>query len=228
MGTVFQIISIVLIIGAVFLFRTKISDKTMITKGQKALAVFQIVLCGCYFALCLSDVLDIKANFSAVRLFLNLFYALAYLSMTAFALSDLEQKREKHIRIIICSCAALIAVQCFIFPYEAKNEFMRVCQVIEGIAVYTMLIILAARIGDEKYGQTALFVIVLLELAIAVLNTVHPMASVAGDIQPIDIPMNYASLYMRPVIFSSLALIYRTGTHAVTGFQRPSLIAERK
>ena len=209
MGTVFQIISVVLIIGAVFLFRTKISDKTMITKGQKALAVFQIVLCGCYFALCLSDVLDIKANFSAVRLFLNLFYALVYLSMTAFALSDLKQKKEKHIRIIICSCTALIAVQCFIFPYEAKNEFMRVCQVIEGIAVYTMLIILAARIGDEKYGQTALFVIVLLELAIAVLNTVHPMTSITEDIQSIDIPMNYAALYMRPVIFSSLALIYR-------------------
>ena len=209
MGTVFQIISIVLIIGTVFLFRTKISDKTMITKGQKALAVFQIVLCGGFFALCLSDVLDIKANFSAVRLFLNLFYALAYLSMTAFALSDLEQKKEKHIRIIICSCAALIAVQCFIFPYEAKNEFMRVCQAIEGIAVYTMLIILAVRIGDEKYGKRALFVIVLLELAAAVLNTVLPMASITEDIQRIDIPMNYASLYMRPVIFSSLALIYR-------------------
>ena len=209
MGTVFQIISIVLIIGAVFLFRTKISDKTMITKGQKALAVFQIVLCGCYFALCLSDVLDIKANFSAVRLFLNLFYALVYLSMTAFALSDLKQKKEKHIRIIICSCAALIAVQCFIFPYEAKNEFMRVCQAIEGIAVYTMLIVLAVRIGDEKYGQTALFVIVLLELAVAVLNTVLPMVSITEDVQRIDIPMNYASLYMRPVIFSSLALIYR-------------------
>ena len=222
MGTVFQIISIVLIIGAVFLFRTKISDKTMITKGQKALAVFQIVLCGGFFALCLSDVLDIKANFSAVRLFLNLFYALAYLSMTAFALSDLEQKKEKHIRIIICSCAALIAVQCFIFPYEAKNEFMRVCQVIEGIAVYTMLIILAARIGDEKYGKTALFVIVLLELAIAVLNTVHPMASVTEDIQPIDIPMNYAALYMRPVIFSSLALIYRIWLDLKKNKNRPN------
>ena len=209
MGTVFQIISIVLIIGAVFLFRTKISDKTMITKGQKALAVFQIVLCGGFFALCLSDVLDIKANFSAVRLFLNLFYALAYLSMTAFALSDLEQKKEKHIRIIICSCAALIAAQCFIFPYDAKNEFMRVCQAIEGIAVYTMLIVLAVRIGDEKYGKSALFVIILLELAAAVLNTVLPMVSITEDVQRIDIPMNYASLYMRPVIFSSLALIYR-------------------
>ena len=209
MGTVFQIISVILIIGAVFMFWAKISNETMITKGQRALAVFQIVLCGGFFDLCLSDVLDIKVNFSSVRLFLNLFYALAYLSLTAFVLSNLDQKKEKHIRIIICCCAALIAVQCFIFPYDAQSEFMRICQAIEGIAVYTLLIILVARIDDEKYGQTSLFVIVLLELTIAVLNTALPMASITEDIQSIDIPMNYASLYMRPVIFSSTALVYR-------------------
>ena len=60
-----------------------------------------------------------------------------------------------------------------------------------------------------KYGQSALFVIVLLELAVALLNTKLPMASITEDIEIIDIPMNYMSLYMRPVIFSSLALIYR-------------------
>ena len=95
MGTVFQIISVISIIGAVFLFWAKISNETMITKGQRALAVFQIVLCGGFFALCLSDVLDIKVNFSSVRLFLNLFYALAYLSLTAFVLSNLDQKKRK-------------------------------------------------------------------------------------------------------------------------------------
>ena len=36
MGTVFQIISVILIIGAVFLFWAKISNETMITKGQRA------------------------------------------------------------------------------------------------------------------------------------------------------------------------------------------------
>ena len=35
-----------------------------LTKGQKALSVFQIVLCGGFFALCLSDVLDINVNAS--------------------------------------------------------------------------------------------------------------------------------------------------------------------
>ena len=181
----------------------------MITKAQKALAVFQIVLCGGIFALCLSDVLDINVSFSAVRLFLNIFYALAFLSMAVFALSGLQQKKQKHVRMIVCFCAALIAAQCFIFPYDAENEFIRICEAVEGIAVFTMLIILATNINDGKYGQIALRMIVLLEFATAILNTALPMASITEDIQSIDIPMNYLSLYMRPVIFSSLALIYR-------------------
>ena len=209
MAVVFQIVSVILIIGAVFLFLKKSSGNTMITKFQKALAVFQIVLCGGFFALCLSDVLDIRVSFSAVRLFLNIFYALAFLSLAAFALSDLRKKKQKHIRMVVCFCAALIAAQCFVYPYDAENEFIRICEAAEGIAVFTMLILLAAKISNEKYGQNALLVIVLLELAIAVLNTVLPMASITEDIQRIDIPMNYLSLYMRPVIFSSLALIYR-------------------
>ena len=209
MGIVFQIVSVILIIGAVLLFWKRTSRNTMITKGQKALAVFQIVLSGGYFALCLSDVLDIRANFSAVRFFLNIFYALAFLSLTAFGLSDLHKKKQKHIRIIVCVCAALIAAQCFVFPYDGVGEFLRICEVVEGGAVFTMLILLVTKIDDGKYAQNALFVIVLLELAVAVISTVVPMSSITEDIQIIGVPMNYAALYMRPVIFSSLALIYR-------------------
>lgn len=209
MEIVFQVVSIILIIGAVFLFLKKTSGNTLITKGQRALAVFQIVLCGGFFALCLSDVLDIRVNFSAVRVFMNLFYALAFLSLTVFAMSDLQRIKQRHIQIIVYACAALVAVQCFIFPYDANNTFKRVFEAVEGLAVYTMLFILATRINNRKYGQIALVVIVVLELAVAVLNTVLPMASITGDIQKIDIPMNYLALYMRPVIFASLALTYR-------------------
>ena len=46
MGIVFQIVSVILIIGAVLLFWKRTSGNTMITKPQKALSVFQIVLCG--------------------------------------------------------------------------------------------------------------------------------------------------------------------------------------
>ena len=209
MGITFQIVSVILIIGAVLLFWKRTSSNTIITKGQKALSVFQIVLCGGFFALCLSDALDISANFSAVRFFLNIFYALTFLSLTAFALSDLQQKKQKHIQMIVSFCAALIAVQCFVFPYDAANEFIRICEAVEGIAVFALLIILVMKINDGEYGQRVLFAVVLMELAVAVLNTALPMASITEDIQIIDIPMNYMALYMRPVIFSSLALIYR-------------------
>ena len=209
MGIAFQIVSIVLIIGAVVLFWKVSYGNIVITKAQKALSVFQIVLCGYFFALCLSDILDIKVDFSPVRLFLNIFYALVFLSLTAFALSDLQRKKQKHIQIIVCCCAALIAVQCFVFPYGAETEFIRICEAVEGTVVFTLLITLVTKINDKKYGQKALVVIVFLELAIAVLNTALPMTSIAEDIQVIDIPMNYMSLYMRPIIFASLTLVHR-------------------
>jgi hypothetical protein len=73
MEIAFQVVSIILIIGAVLLFWKKNSGNTVITNIQKALAVFQIVLCGGFFALCVSDVLDIRVNFSAVRVSLKYF-----------------------------------------------------------------------------------------------------------------------------------------------------------
>ena len=209
MEIAFQVVSVILVIGAVLLFLKRTSRNTVITKPQKALAVFQIVLCGGFFALCLSDVLDYKDNFSSVRFFLDIFYALAFLSLAVFGLTDLHKKKQKHIRMAVFFSAVLIAAQCFVYPYAAENEFIRICEAAEGIAVFAMLIVLLSRINNGKYGQHALFVITLLELAVAVLNTVLPMASITADPERIDIPMNYLALYMRPVIFSSLALIYR-------------------
>ena len=161
------------------------------------------------FALCLSDALDIKVGFSGVRLFLNIFYSLAFLSLSVFALSNLRMKKQAQMQIMVSACAALIAVQCFVFPYGTASEIKRICEVIEGIIVFTMLVLLVTKINDEAYGQKALLIIVVLEFAVAVLNTVFPMSTITEDIQSSDIPMNYLALYMRPVIFSSLALIYR-------------------
>lgn len=209
MDIAFLVLSIILIIGAVLLFLKRSSRNTVMTKAQRVLAVFQIVLCGSFFALCLSDALDIMVSFSGVRVFLNLFYAMAFLSLTVFGLSDLHRKKPQHVRLIICLGAALIAVQCFIFPYDAGNEFLRILQAVEAIVVFTMLVVLVTRMDDVRYGQIALGIIVVLELAVAVINTARPMPSITEDIETLDIPMNYMALYMRPVIFSSIALIYR-------------------
>lgn len=113
MEILFLIVSLIIIFAAALLFLKKSSRNTMLTGSQKALAVFQILLGGCFFALCLSDVLDIKVSFSPVRLFLNIFYALTFLSLAVFALSDLQKKTEKHVQMIVCCCAVLIAAQCF-------------------------------------------------------------------------------------------------------------------
>ncbi len=209
MDIAFLIAGILLIIGAVLLFLKHSSGNSLMTKGQKILAAFQIVLCGSFFALCLSDALDIKVSFSGVRLFLNIFYSLAFLSLSVFAISNLRMKKPVHMQIIVGTCAALIAAQCFVFPYGTASEIKRICEAVEGIAVFAMLVLLAAGINNEKYGRKALLIIVVLESAVAVLNTVFPMATVTEDIQSTDILMNYLALYMRPVIFSSLALVYR-------------------
>lgn len=209
-GIVFQIASILLIVGAVFLFfRKNSSDDIPVTKVQKALAAFQIILCGGFFALCLSDILDLKMNASMERVIINIFYDLVFISLTAYALSDLGRKKRIHLQIVVYACAALIAVQCFIFPYGAESTIKRVFETAEGIITFLLLIILLIKTDNEKLAQTSLAIIVIMELAVAVLNTVIPMTAITGDTQSIDIPLNYASLYMRPVIFGSLALAYR-------------------
>ena len=48
-----------------------------------------------------------------------------------------------------------------------------------------------------------------LELLIAIGNVVVPFSSITDDFQPVDIPLNYAALFMRPVLFASLTLSYR-------------------
>ena len=40
--------------------------------------------------------------------------------------------------MIVSFCAALIAVQCFVFPYDAANEFIRIFEAVEGIAVFDL------------------------------------------------------------------------------------------
>lgn len=68
---------------------------------------------------------------------------------------SITSDQEKHIRMIVSFCAALIAAQCFVFPYDAENEFIRILQAVEGIAVFTMLIVLVYRIWLDLCGAKA-------------------------------------------------------------------------
>ena len=208
MGVVFQVVCAVLIVLAVlfYLYRNK---KSPATKGQLALAVFQIALCGYFFSLCLSDVLDIRVNFSAVRVVLDCFYDLAFLMLTTYTLFFNDRENDNWFRAVIWSGILLIAVQCFVYPYGAESEALRIIEALEGAAVFGLLIVFSMRPREAAFGQKCLAAIILMELADAIVNVIVPIASVTQDFQAIDIILNYQALFMRTVFFASLALAYR-------------------
>ena len=78
MAIAFQVICLILIIiAALFFIQKNKSGNLKATKGQNALVVFQIILCGWYFSLCLSDFLDIQVSFSLERLVVNILYIIS-------------------------------------------------------------------------------------------------------------------------------------------------------
>ena len=210
MSVAFQIICALLLIAALvfFIIRSR-SSGTGASKGQLLLSGFQILLCGWFFALCMSDVLDINVNFSYVRLVLNLFYGIAFLSVSIYTLFMKYRKNDRDLKLVVVSYILLIGLQCFVFPYGTGNEILRIFEAVEGAVVFGLLVAVFIRISDEKFCQRSLFIATVLELAVAVENVIVPFSNITDDIQLIDIPLNYMSLFMRPVLFASLALIYR-------------------
>lgn len=210
MPVVFQIVCALLLIGALILFLIKSrTSGTGASKGQLLLSGFQLLLCGWFFALCLSDVLDINVNFSYVRLVLNTFYGIAFLAVSIYTLFMKYRKNDRDLRLVVLSYIVLIGLQCFVYPYGTENEILRVLEAIEGAVVFGLLIAVFIKLTDEKFCQGSLFIATVLELAVAVENVIVPFSNVTDDIQLIDIPLNYMSLFMRPVLLASLALVYR-------------------
>ncbi len=209
MATALQIVCAVFILAAAVLFicrnRTK---KTGESKGLLVLTVFQIILCGWFFALCVSDILDIKVSFSLERLVVNIFYAIAFLAISVYALFNNRKQRPAYFKGVLWAYIVLIAVQCFAFPYGTENLWLRVVEALEGAAVFGMLIALLFRMEDESFCRKCLMIAIILELLIAIENVIVPFATITDDIEIIDIPLNYAALFMRPVLFASLALAY--------------------
>ena len=210
MSVAFQIICALLLIAALvfFLIRSR-SSGTGASKGQLLLSGFQILLCGWFFALCMSDILDINVNFSYVRVVLNLFYGIAFLSVSIYTLFMKYRKNDRDLKLVVVSYILLIGLQCFVFPYGTENELLRIFEAIEGAVVFGLLIAVIIKLLDEKFCQRSLFIATVLELAVAVENVIVPFSNITDDAQLIDIPLNYMSLFMRPVLLASLALIYR-------------------
>ena len=210
MAIVLQIVCVLFILAAVFVFTRKYKrSRTGSSNLQMALAVYQVVLVGWFFALCISDILDIRVNFSYVRFVLNVFYALAFLAVTIYTFVDQYKVEDRYFRYMIWSYIALIALQCFVFPYETENEIMRIIEAVEGAVVFGFLIALLLKLERVIFCKRILLAAVILELFIAVENMIMPFATITGDFQIVDIPLNYAALFMRPVLFATLALLYQ-------------------
>ncbi len=209
MAVALQIICSILIIGAlIFFLKNNDRSKTGATKGQMILAGWQILFCGWFFALCISDVLDFNVNFSPVRFTLNIFYTLAFLSIGIYTLFTKHRKHDNDLKAVIFAFIALIAVQCFVFPYETELEFWQIFESVEGAVVFGLLIAVLLKLDDEGFSRKSLLIATILEFIVAIENVAVPMSSITDDFQLVDIPLNYASLFMRPVLFSSLTLVY--------------------
>ena len=210
MGIVFQAVCALFIVAAVIVFVVQSrSARAGSSKAQIVLAVFQVALCGWFFGLCVSDILDVNVGFSYVRFVLNIFYALAFLMVTVYTFILRSRLKDRYFTYVIWSYIALIAMQCFVFPYGTEIEILRIVEALEGAAVFGLLIALLLRREDAAFCKKALVTAVVLELFIAVENTILPFSAIINDIDIMDIPLNYASLYMRPVLFATLALIYQ-------------------
>ena len=210
MAIALQIICAALIISAALFFVHKSRRAyEKATKGQIALAVFQIILCGWFFSLCVSDVLDIQVNFSLERIVVDLFYCIAFLAIAVYVLFNEFKEEAIYFKGVIWAYLVLIIVQCFVFPYGTEERMLQIFEDVEGAVIFGLLIALLLRLEDGPFGQRCLIVITALELIVTVENVTVPFASIVNDFQAVDIPLNHASLFMRPVLFASLALAYR-------------------
>lgn len=208
-GIIFQIVSVIFIVAAVVFYIIKNPRSEMKAKTvQRLMAIFQIIICGWFFALSLSDCCDYSVNFSVVRLVMDIFYDIAFLSVTIYVLFNNKKSGDAYFKGVIWACAALIGVQCFVYPYGSENELVRIAEAVEGIIVFTILVVFATNIRNLKFGRMGMLTVVILEFIEAISRTFNPTELITEEIEIIDIPLNYASLYMRPVLMASVFLAY--------------------
>lgn len=210
MENILQIVCSVLIVAAVIFYLYKRSkNKAGETIPQMVLSVFQIVLSGWFFSLCISDVLDYGVHFSYERLILDIVYAIAFLTLTIYTLFNRFKEGSIYFKSIVCGYLILIAVQCFVFPYGTEDIVLRVFEILEGVIVFGLLVAVLFKLKDASFTAASLILATILEFLVAVENLVVPFSSITDDFQTVDIGLNYTALFMRPVLFASLTLAYR-------------------
>ena len=209
-GNFFQVawIVVIIIVLVAFVRKYRASDDDA-TNGQIALAAFQIILSGYFFGLCFSDLLDIGVNFSLERFVINIFCDVVFLLLLVYVLFYSRRPEDRFFRIIVFASLIFIGIQCFVFPYRRDTGLFSILEKVEGAAVFCLLILFLWKLRKVRITKLSILTVVILELIVAVANVIVPMESITGDIQKIDVPLNYQALFIRPALFASIALAHQ-------------------
>lgn len=209
-GNFFQVAWIVLIIIVLVAYIRKYWDADEeATRGQIVLVAFQIILAGYYFGLCFSDLLDFDVNFSLERFIINIFCDIAFLLLLVYVLFYSRRPEDRYFRIAVLAALIFIGVQCFIFPYRRDTGLFSILEKVEGAAVFFLLILFLWKLRKVRIAKLSILTVVILELIVAFANVIVPMESITGDIQKSDVPFNYQALFIRPVLFATIALAHQ-------------------
>ena len=206
---VFKVVCLVLILLVLFIYlRTSKKSGEKLSKLQLIIVSVQILIAGYFFALCLSDFYAVAKNFSIERLVADIFCDIAYLLLTIYILFYNRKKEEGYFKVVIWAAISFIAVQCFVVPYRNEFSTMKIFETIEGAVVYGILIAMVLNLKKASFGKKCMLIVVVLELIVAIANILAPLKSIVEDVQTVGVSLNYQALFVRPVLFVSIALAY--------------------
>ena len=201
----FQALCVALIAAAsiVYIRSNRRPLRRKATRGQYMLVFFQIILCGSYFVLCLSDYLAVRTGPDRARMISDMIYILMFLTWGVYSLFLSRLNSDMYIRGTLAVFAALTAAQCFIFPEDAPGTAGKIVAQAGGALVTAALIASLLRIRSASFVRMCMIGIVALELGVAVWSLLSAARLSADE------PRRYAAFFMRTALFSTLALDYR-------------------
>lgn len=206
---VFKIVCLILILLVLFIYlRNSKKSGEKLSKLQLIIVSVQIFIAGYFFALCLSDFYAIAKSFSIERLVADIFCDIAYLMLTIYILFYNRKKEEGYFKVVIWAAIGFIAIQSFVVPYRNEFSAMKIFETIEGAVVYGILIAMVLNLKKASFGKKCMLIVVALELIVAFANILAPLKPIARDIQAVDMSLNYQALFVRPVLFISIAFAY--------------------
>ena len=205
---IFKVISLVLILLILFIYLWKLKKSgEKVTKLQLIIASVQLVICSYFFALCVSDFFEISKHFSLERLVADIFCDIAFLVLIIYILFY-NRKEEGYFKIVLWAAINFIGVQSFVVPYRSEFSLMKIFETIEGAVVYGILIAMVLNLRSASFCKKCIFIVIALEMIISILNVFIPIKSVEVEYHSIDIFINLQALFVRPVLFGSIALAY--------------------